>query len=212
MFVARREVFVDLLRWDLPVLDGRFEIDQFDNENAQYVVLTDGDLGHLGSARLLPTTRPHILGSIFPDLCKGPVPTGAHIYEITRFCLDRRLRAPERRQVRNRLISALAQHALMQGIESYTGVAEVTWFRQILRFGWDARQLEVEMQIEGCHLAALQINITPETPNLLATAGIWSPPDPAPEPPRHPFSTRRLAMLSVQHKFRRPGRIPYSPR
>jgi N-acyl-L-homoserine lactone synthetase len=180
MFVARREVFVDLLRWDLPVLDGRFEIDQFDNECAQYVVLTDGELRHLGSARLLPTTRPHILGSIFPDLCEGPVPTGAHIYEITRFCLDRRLRAPERRQVRDRLVSALVQHALVHGIASYTGVAEVAWLKQILRFGWDARQLGMEMHIEGCRLAALQINITPETPNLLASVGIWAPPAPAP--------------------------------
>jgi len=34
MFAARKEVFVDLLKWDLPVLDGRFEIDQFDTPAA----------------------------------------------------------------------------------------------------------------------------------------------------------------------------------
>ncbi|HWU72384.1 MAG TPA: acyl-homoserine-lactone synthase, partial [Sphingomonas sp.] len=32
MFEARKEVFVDLLGWDVPVLDGRYEIDQFDDE------------------------------------------------------------------------------------------------------------------------------------------------------------------------------------
>ncbi len=60
MFAARKAVFVDLLKWDVPVLDGQFEVDQFDNEHAQYVVLADADGRHLGSARLLPTERPHI--------------------------------------------------------------------------------------------------------------------------------------------------------
>ncbi len=30
MFAARKQVFIDKLQWDLPVLDGRFELDQFD--------------------------------------------------------------------------------------------------------------------------------------------------------------------------------------
>jgi acyl-homoserine lactone synthase len=36
MFEDRKSVFVDLLKWDLPVLDGRFELDAFDNEHATY--------------------------------------------------------------------------------------------------------------------------------------------------------------------------------
>ncbi len=30
MFEERKRVFVDLLRWDVPVVAGRYEIDQFD--------------------------------------------------------------------------------------------------------------------------------------------------------------------------------------
>src|SRR5437868_10005838 len=89
MFEARKQVFVDLLKWNVPVLDGRFEIDQFDDEHALYVLAGDGAGRHLGSARLLPTTRDHILGSLFPELCSGPVPRGEHVFEITRFCLGR---------------------------------------------------------------------------------------------------------------------------
>ena len=29
MFVARKSVFIDLLKWDVPVIDGAYEIDQF---------------------------------------------------------------------------------------------------------------------------------------------------------------------------------------
>ena len=49
MFAARKQVFVDLLRWDVPVLDGRFEIDQFDDDNATYLILL-GCHAHLSCA------------------------------------------------------------------------------------------------------------------------------------------------------------------
>ena len=56
MFAARKDVFVDLLGWDVPILGGRFEIDQFDDEHANYLVVTGPNGGHRASARLLPTT------------------------------------------------------------------------------------------------------------------------------------------------------------
>lgn len=83
MFEARKQVFVDLLKWDVPVIAGRFEVDQFDDAHARYLIVADPAGAHLGSARLLPTTRPHILEKLFADLCAGPVPTGADIAEIT---------------------------------------------------------------------------------------------------------------------------------
>lgn len=175
MFAARKSVFIDLLKWDLPAMDGRFEIDQFDNEHAHYLILTDNTGGHLGSVRLLPTTQPHILGSLFADLCSGPVPVGQEVYEITRFCLDRRLRAAERRAVRNQLISAIVDYALAEGIARYTGVAEMAWLQQILSFGWDCRPLGLPVPT-GCGIiGALHIDITPDTPAQLDAAGIWSP-------------------------------------
>src|SRR3546814_10913180 len=66
MFTARKQVFIDLLKWDLPALDGRFEIDQFDTPDARYLILLDpDDLRHRASARLLPTSAPHLLGEYY---------------------------------------------------------------------------------------------------------------------------------------------------
>lgn len=177
MFVARRQVFVDLLGWDVPVLDGRFEIDAFDDEHARYLILTDDQRGHLGSARLLPSTRDHILYTLFPSLCAGPVPRGPAIFEITRFCLDRSLAAPDRRIIRNRLVTALVEHARAAGIATYTGVAEAAWLEQILRFGWEASPLGQPLSIEGKQLGALRIEITARTADQLAANGIWHPTD-----------------------------------
>lgn len=175
MFEARKRVFVDLLGWDVPVLAGRFEVDQFDDPHARYLVLTDSDGRHLGSARLLDTTRPHILGELYPELCEDEVPSGPGIAEITRFCLDRRLRARERLTVRNRLVSALVDHALAAGIQRYTGVAEMGWLQQILSFGWICRPLGLPQTIDGTLLGALAIEIGPDTPSLLARVGIYQP-------------------------------------
>lgn len=174
MFAARKSVFVDLLKWDVPVIDGTYEVDQFDNAHATYLVLADADGAHLGSARLLPTIRPHILDSFYADLCEGEPPRGTGVREITRFCLDRRLTARRRRAVRDTLVTALVVHALDWGITTYSAIAELGWLQQILAFGWRCRPLGLPREIEGSMLGALRIEISQETPTLLAAAGIVS--------------------------------------
>lgn len=173
MFEARKQVFVDLLKWDLPVLDGRFEIDQFDDRHACYLIVADADGVHLGSARILPSEREHILGGLFPDLCNSGVPTGAGIAEITRFCLGRNQNAAERRHTRNRLVTAIVRHAIVNDIHIYTGVAEFGWLQQILAFGWNCRPLGPPQRFAGALLGALAIEIGEDTPALLAANGIW---------------------------------------
>ncbi len=181
MFEARKRVFIDLLGWDLPVLGGRYEVDRFDDSHASYLILTDGMGGHLASARLLPTTRPHLLDTLFAELCDGPPPVGDAVHEITRFCLDRRLRARERRHCRDMLVSALARYGLDRGITTYTGVAEPGWRDQILAFGWNAASLGPPRAVGGMILGALRIDITAQTPGLLAANGIAAGLDPLAE-------------------------------
>jgi len=174
MFAARKQVFVDLLKWDLPVLADRFEVDQFDGPHATYLIVANAEGEHLASARLLPTTRPAILDALFPHLVAGPVPQGKGIAEITRFCLSRDVNAAMRRTARDQLLAGLVDHALENAIRSYTGVAELGWFRQIQRFGWDCRSLG-EPRIDGGRLlTALRIEIDAATPARLAAAGIGS--------------------------------------
>ena len=172
MFEARKQVFVDLLKWDVPVLDGRYEIDQFDDEHAVYLILADSAGQHLGSARLLPTSRPHILDSLFPSLCAGEPPRRPDCFEITRFCLGRNQNARERLETRNRLVIALARYAIDNGISTYTGVAELPWLQQILAFGWNCRPLGLPQLIGGRTLGAMRIDIDSDTCAVLAANGI----------------------------------------
>lgn len=175
MFEARKRVFVDLLKWNVPVLEGRYEVDQFDDEEAAYLIVAGADGRHAGSARLLKTTRPHILDTLFPDLCAAPPPRGHAVLEITRFCLGRGGSAVERLETRNILVSALVRYALENGIQTFTGVAEMGWLQQILAFGWRCRPLGLPRTADGKILGALAIEISSETPALLAANGIYRP-------------------------------------
>ena len=172
MFAARKRVFVDLLGWNVPVLAGRYEVDQFDHEEARYLVLSDEAGRHLASARLLPTTRAHLLGSLFPQLCDEEAPTGADVFEITRFCLDRSLDARTRLQARDALVIGLVDHARASGIRTYSAIAGMSWFQQILAFGWRCRPLGMPAVTNGETLVALEISIHADTRARLAAAGI----------------------------------------
>lgn len=172
MLAARKHVFIDLLKWNLPVVDDRYEVDRFDDDHARYLIVMDGGR-HRASARLLPTCRPHILGDLFPALAEKGVPRGTDIFEITRFCLDRDQSAAERRRARNMLVSALADHARHTGIRAYTGVAEPAWLAQIMSFGWDCRPLGMPHDYRGERLAGLKINIDAQTIPGLHASGIY---------------------------------------
>jgi N-acyl-L-homoserine lactone synthetase len=170
----RKRVFVDLLKWEVPVINGEFEIDQFDDASAVYLICADDQGNHRGSIRLLPTNRPHILGTLFPDLCEGPVPTGPNIYEITRCCFSPRIRATERLRVRNQLATAAVEFALFNGIDAFTCVADGGWYSQILAMGWMCEPLGLPRLLANSMTGALKISITRDTPRLLLEAGIYS--------------------------------------
>jgi len=62
-------------------------LDEFDNKNAVHMLYVDeGDV--FGYQRLLPTTSPHVLSDVLPELCMGDSPVGAHIWEVSHHCID----------------------------------------------------------------------------------------------------------------------------
>jgi acyl-homoserine lactone synthase len=120
----RHRVFVEELGWtDLAKPDGR-EIDQFDDEHAVHMLyIEEGQV--LGYQRMLPSTRPHLLSEILPELCEGERPVGSHIWECTRHCV-----APGHREkgrfaspIANALLSGIVEWGLSRGIS--TAIIEI---------------------------------------------------------------------------------------
>ena len=173
MFVDRKRLFVDLLGWDVPIIDGRYEIDRFDGAHARYLIACDERGNHVGSMRLLPTTEPHILDTLFAELCDGAMPRGEDVFEITRLCLPSRLGAAERLRVRNLLISAMVDHATAAGITALTGVVQADFRKQILTMGWACEALGWPRVFGRQLLGAFWLSIGTETADLLKTTGIY---------------------------------------
>jgi N-acyl-L-homoserine lactone synthetase len=175
MFEDRKRVFVDLLRWDLPVSDSRLELDQFDDEYAVYLIISDSTGNHMGSVRLLRADRPHILGDLFPYLCARSVPADSSTMEITRLCLSPELPAAQRLHIRNRLISAMVDYALAEGVNAFSGVVTARFLSQILMMGWRCRSLGTPRMVNGSTIGAFRIDIDPATPRMLQATGIYVP-------------------------------------
>lgn len=160
MYRDRKRVFVDDLGWDLQVHDG-LEQDQFDTDAAVYLLVLDEDGAHLGSVRLLPTRGPHLLGDVFPHLCEGGPPIGQDVWEITRLCTRPGLDDP--RRVRQQILIALAEFALLMGVSRYTCVTHLPFLARLLAIGWDCEPLGLPIRDHGVEIGAMVIRITPET-------------------------------------------------
>ena len=76
---------------------------------------------------------------------------------------------------RNQLVSALADHALHNGIREYVGIAEARWFAKISGFGWSCRALGPALPGSAGPILAFGIRIDADTLPGLQRTGTWTP-------------------------------------
>jgi N-acyl-L-homoserine lactone synthetase len=146
----------------VPVVDGRYEIDQFDTDEAVYLIDSDPRTGrHLASMRLLPSTEPHLLQDVFPILCDEPVPVGDDIMELTRFCVSPDVPKPEAPVLMSRMWVAAVEYALLFGITRYSCVSHLQRLSSLLSAGLDARPLGEFKEVEGQMVGAILFTISP---------------------------------------------------
>jgi N-acyl-L-homoserine lactone synthetase len=162
MHSDRKRAFVDTLRWDLPSRGSWLEVDQFDNDHAVYLLARSSMGSHEGSVRLLPTTEPHMLDTLFSGLCEGPVPVGRDCWEISRL-VTCRPQVPGTSIVRLHRLLAVALHefAELNAIGRYTLVTEAHRLPALLSIGWSVRPLGLPRLEMGEELQALQIRVDP---------------------------------------------------
>lgn len=174
MFADRKRLFVDLFGWEVPVVDGQYEIDQFDGAHAIYVIAAGADGKHEASIRLFPSIQPHMLGTLFPHLCPLGVPVGETTWESSRLCLPQRHGAERRRELRNALFSAVIDLAIARGIDRLTGVIPDPFRKELLAMGWQAEPLGPAVRISGGPIGAFLIHVRPDTPDRLRWTGTYT--------------------------------------
>lgn len=161
----RKLLFIDVFGWDLAHENGE-ERDEFDDENAQYLVLADEAGRHVASLRFLRTDRPHLLDTIFPRLCEASIPRGPDIREVTRLCLP--LRKRQRTEARNILARGIIDYAAAAGVSSFTAVCHMAFLSEVLSAGWRCAPLGSPQTIDGALAGAVQIHMDEDAGALLA--------------------------------------------
>lgn len=182
----RKRMFVDIFGWDLAHEKGE-ERDAFDDESAEYLVLADEAGRHVASLRFLRTDRPHLLDTIFPELCETAIPRGPRMREITRLCLP--LKKRDRIEARNILARGIIDYAAAAGVASYTAVCHMAFLSELLCAGWRCTPLGLPQPAGGAPAGAVQIHMDDDTPSLLAAN--WRCPPSAPR-----LSLRRSALAA----------------
>ncbi len=160
-FRLRHRVFVERRGWsDLARTDGR-EIDQFDTDDAVHFARVDETGRVLAYARILPTTGPHLLSDVYPWLCERPVPpTGAHVVEWTRHCVDPdEVAGRAAVKASNELILGVLEWCHARGITHATCQGDPLWITRTLQLGFGVEPLGLPQQIGDELVVALLFEI-----------------------------------------------------
>lgn len=160
----RHKVFVEQLGWELQTQDGE-ELDQFDRPDTVYVVAQDGE-GHVsGCARLLPTTRPYLLGEVFPQLFNGLLPPSSpDVWELSRFAaVDLNSPASTQGQFSSPIAIKLLQESIAcaaaHGAKRLITVSPIGVERLLRRAGFHAHRAGPPMVIDGHPIFACWIEV-----------------------------------------------------
>lgn len=164
----RYKVFVETLGWELQTKNGE-ELDQFDRPDTVYVVSQDDDGRVNGCARLLPTSRPYLLGDIFPQLMNGsPVPCSDEVWELSRFAsVDFNSRTTSAlsqfsSEVTANLLRESIACAAAHGAKRLITVSPIGIERLLRRLGVHCHRAGPPMIINGHPIFACWIEIEPQ--------------------------------------------------
>lgn len=146
----RHDVFVTEKGWsDLARPDGR-EIDQFDTPNAvHFLAIENGRV--IGYSRLLPTTRPHLLSDVMPQLCEGERPCGYDTWEWTRQAVARshRARGKAVNPVSLALLSGIVEWGMGNGVRQLVLQMPTLYLLHVVQLHFRARPLGLPHLISG---------------------------------------------------------------
>ncbi len=165
LFNYRYQVFVEQLGWALNTPYG-VETDEFDHEETVYVIADDSDQNIIGCARLLPTTFPYLLETVFPELLNGmPPPKSADIWELSRFTSINPNEPSDRKQgqlsapTTAQLLKEAIRHAKAQGAKRMISVSPIGVERLLRSLGLKSHRAGPPQVIDGHTLIACWIDL-----------------------------------------------------
>lgn len=160
----RHEVFVEEMKWEALRRSDQRDIDQFDDGRAVHMLfIKEGEV--LGYQRMLPTTRPHLLSDVMPELCDGERPVGPDVWEWTRYCVRRphRERGRALSPIANALLSGIVEWGIENGISRIIIEMDPLWLLRLVQLHFRVTPLGFPRKIDTGDVMAVTAGFNRDT-------------------------------------------------
>jgi acyl-homoserine lactone synthase len=158
-FRLRHEIFVQERGWKEFDRDGIYEMDQYDNENATYLISVDEHDEVVGSSRIYPTALPHMMSEQFPALVDGAVLQRIDLVEFTRLAICKSQRGT---QIYYEQFLGLQEFCLDQGMSGATTLVRTHRIPIVQKAGMNVIPLGLSQEIDGEMCTAILIEASEE--------------------------------------------------
>ena len=161
MYRIRHRVYVDGRGWRaIARPDGR-EKDQFDTEDATYLLGLAPDGSVLSGVRLLPTQGPHLMRDVFAHIVTcGRVPSDARVFEMTRYFVREGLQGPERRRAVNEVLCGILEFSLERDLHHVSIVTDTFFVPRFLDGGWKLHPLGLPTPYDEGSCVAIMLEMS----------------------------------------------------
>jgi acyl-homoserine lactone synthase len=164
----RNDIYVVERGWTgLKSIDGR-EYDQFDDGRSTYVLSIEEDRV-IGGARLRPTTLPHMLEEVCPQLAEvRGIPRGSNIIEWTRvFVIKERREGRYDGKAIGEIFAGVVEYCERIGARQVQFVFETLWLQRFSEIGWKLKPLGLPDFIANDWWMAATFEVEPQLTHAL---------------------------------------------
>jgi acyl-homoserine lactone synthase len=158
----RHDIYVGERQWmDLERPDGR-EVDQFDTDNAVYLLGIEPGRGVVGGSRLVPTLEPHLMSEVFPELANvRGLPRAHNIFEWTRiFVVPAKREGGRLSKAAGIIYCGILEFCLSQNISQLSVVCEAYWIPRLMALGWNPVLLGEPIDKDGMSIVGITCDMT----------------------------------------------------
>jgi len=168
-FEARYPIFVEELGWRSTNAE-RLEIDQYDNENATYLIgLIDGEV--MTGTRLYPTSLPHLLSEHFAHMSPFGIVRSPKVAEWTRGFIVPKYREQGHGPIKGQFCGSVMDYCLQEDITMIGGVQDCNWLPLWRRYGWQVEPMGPVTQVDGRECIAAYFHVTEDARNKALRRG-----------------------------------------
>lgn len=165
-FRLRRQIFVERLDWGLASHDG-LEFDSFDTPAARYVLVIDAEDRVCALSRLIPTTSPYMIETLWPEWPSGECAKSADVWEASRFGCRADMSVTERQDAIQSVFRTIYDFGREHGIDHYLMVMPKFIFERLIRrHGYQVDYVGEQRRFDGILTCLGKVTITPSDMSL----------------------------------------------